>query len=76
MAEEPDWMDLYIMSWCNHNIIANSTFSWWGAFLNQNPGKEIIIPNEWFGPAQPSTVNTRDLFPKEWKTIDELSNNN
>ena len=76
MTEEPDWMDLYIMSWCNHNIIANSTFSWWGAFLNQNTGKEVIIPNEWFGPAQPSTVNTRDLFPKEWKTIDGLSNNN
>jgi len=76
MKDETDWMDLYVMSWCNHNIIANSTFSWWGAFLNQNDGKQVIIPNEWFGPSQPSTVNTRDLFPKEWKTIDELSSNN
>jgi glycosyltransferase involved in cell wall biosynthesis len=66
---EPDWMDLYLMAWCNHNIIANSTFSWWGAFLNENEGKIVIIPDKWFGSSQPSTVNTRDLFPKEWRTI-------
>ena len=76
ITDEPDWMDLYLMTWCNHNIIANSTFSWWGAFLNTNKNKKVVIPDQWFGPSQPSTVNTRDLFPKEWKTVNELSSNN
>ena len=66
---ETDWLDLYLMAWCNHNIIANSTFSWWAGFLNQNEGKQVIIPDVWFGPSQPSTVNTKDLFPPEWKKV-------
>ena len=59
--------DLYLMSICNNNIIANSTFSWWGAWLNKNNDKTVIGPVTWFGPAK--TVNTNDIVPESWRKI-------
>jgi hypothetical protein len=58
------------MSQCDHNIIANSTFSWWGAFLNKNTNKIVIRPDKWFGPAN-SNIDTKDLFPQDWICINE-----
>lgn len=59
--------DLSNMISCEHNIITNSSFSWWGAYLNKNPSKIVIAPDKWFGPNLPH--NTKDLLPKEWEII-------
>lgn len=63
-----DWKQMLLMSVCDYNIIANSTFSWWGAYLNQNPGKIVCYPSTWFGPAL-KNHDTRDLFPMDWVKI-------
>jgi hypothetical protein len=62
-----DWKQMLLMSVCDNNIIANSTFSWWGAYLNQNPGKIVCYPRTWFGPAL--MHDTRDLFPADWVQV-------
>jgi hypothetical protein len=62
-----DWEQLLLMSLCNYNVIANSTFSWWGAYFNENIGKKICYPSVWFGPK--AGHNTTDLFPKDWVKI-------
>lgn len=56
--------DMCLMSQCKHNIIVNSSFSWWGAWLNQNPNKEVIAPDIWFFHAQ-----TPDIYAKGWKVF-------
>jgi hypothetical protein len=61
-----DYLDLWLMSQCKHHIIANSSFSWWGAWLGTNPGKMVIAPKQWFNK---STNNTRDLIPDSWYKI-------
>jgi hypothetical protein len=66
-----DWKQMLLMSVCDHNIIANSTFSWWSAYLNQNPDKVVCYPGTWFGPAL-KKHDTRDLFPKEWIKVNSL----
>jgi len=55
--------DMHLMSLCKHNIIANSSFSWWSAWLNKNPHKVIIAPKIWF---QDKLANTSEIIPKEW----------
>lgn len=60
------WQDMYLMSKCKHNIIANSSFSWWAAWLNNNENKIVIAPKKWFNDA---SINTKDLLPKTWIRI-------
>lgn len=60
--------DLKLMAECEHNIIANSTFSWWGAWLNPNKNKTVIAPNIWFG-EENSHLSIINLIPETWITI-------
>jgi hypothetical protein len=58
--------DLYLMSLCQHHIIANSTFSWWGAWLNEKKSTIVIAPKKWLARKSDSSI---DLIPKRWFTV-------
>lgn len=58
--------DMRLMRACKHNIIANSSFSWWGAWLNENNNKVVIAPRHWFADKE---TDTKDVIPNEWIKI-------
>jgi hypothetical protein len=62
-----DWEQMLLMSLCRHNIIANSSFSWWGAYFNSRKDKIVCYPSLWFG--RISNIDTTDMYPEEWIRI-------
>ena len=73
IEEDRDYIELFLMSQCNHNIIANSSFSWWGAWLNKNENKIVVAPSKWFGEnseyIKQEGINDKDILPKSWIKI-------
>lgn len=68
IQENADYEDLYLMSLCSNHIIANSSFSWWGAWLNVDENKKVIAPKNWFGKSN-SHLDTSDLYCEKWYVI-------
>lgn len=60
------WEDMFLMARCRHNITANSSYSWWGAWLNPAADKRVIAPARWFTPDKLATCNVLDLYPDDW----------
>ena len=64
---DKDYDELQFMASCDNNIIANSTFSWWAAYLNKNKNKKIVAPKIWFGPLGPQYW--KDIYCDDWEII-------
>ncbi|MFC5410893.1 alpha-1,2-fucosyltransferase [Larkinella bovis] len=60
------WQDLYLMSLCPHAIVANSSFSWWGAWLHSAPKRTVVAPRQWFASSVPSA---RIVVPQQWTLL-------
>ena len=68
-----DYEDLWAISLCNHNIMSNSSFSWWGSYLNENKNKKVCIPSIWFGPN--GEKKYEDIYEPEWEKINVIYDN-
>ena len=66
IENERDYIEIFLQSLCNHNIISSSSFSWWGAYLNNNLNKKVIAPLEWFNGGK---FDSKDIVPPNWIKI-------
>lgn len=66
----PDYDQVLVMALADHNVMSNSTFSWWGAYLNENPNKVVCFPSIWFGEYYEHTHDHRDMMQPSWTRID------
>jgi hypothetical protein len=67
--DHSDVQDFAIMRACDHNVIANSSFSWWAAWLNDTPGRRVIAPTHWSSPDAKTVYRTDDLIPLGWQQL-------
>jgi hypothetical protein len=63
ITNEDDEYCFWLMTACHHNIIANSSYSWWASYINSNPNKLVLCPSKWFGPRGP-VYKIRDIIPE------------
>ena len=70
--DSKDYQELFYMANCKHLIIANSSFSWFSAYLCENQEKKIIYPDEWFGPKIKNQKSLKDMFPDNWIKVKAL----
>jgi Glycosyl transferase family 11 len=70
VTNQDDEYCFWLMSACDHNIIANSSYSWWASYINSNPNKLVVSPSKWFGPKGP-VYKIRDIIPetKNYKMV-------
>ena len=70
-GETSSFYEMYLMTLCKWNIIANSTFSWWGGYLNNNVSREVVAPHRWYTSEfiKRNKVNMGDLYPEDWIII-------
>ena len=69
VSDNDHLLDLCMMTLCSDFIIANSSFSWWGAWLSESPNKKVIAPKKWFGPPLDQKNDTKDLYCSDWITL-------
>ncbi len=70
-GEQDSWVDMMLMSICKHNIIANSSYSWWATWLNNNPNKITIAPSRWVNDYNdPGLSDLRNIYEKDWILVD------
>jgi hypothetical protein len=70
-AGSPSWTDMFLMSRCKHNIIANSSYSWWAAWLNASPNKITVAPSRWVNPGQEWRLSDLSgIFEKDWVLLE------
>ena len=75
VTNQDDEYCFWLMSVCHHNIIANSSYSWWASYINSNPNKLVICPSKWFGPNGP-VYKIHDIVPHENKNYKTVFVNN
>jgi hypothetical protein len=75
VTNQDDEYCFWLMSACHHNIIANSSYSWWASYINSNPNKLVICPSKWFGPNGP-VYKIHDIVPPENKNYKTVFVNN